>query len=148
MIKKLILWVLVIGCMVMIFSFSAQPAEDSQELSDSMLDEILRIFMVNASDETIAFLSVFIRKVAHFAVYALLGGMMFLAIRAHGVKDKRMVLAPWLLSALYAITDEVHQLMVPGRSGQIKDVCIDSLGAITGILIVWATVSLFTRRRK
>ena len=39
------------------------------------------------------------------------------------------------MGALYAITDEIHQLFVPGRSGMIKDVFIDSLGIITGVII-------------
>ena len=34
---------------------------------------------------------------------------------------------------LYAISDEVHQLFVPGRGGQVKDIVIDSAGAIVGI---------------
>ena len=40
------------------------------------------------------------------------------------------------LFALYAATDEIHQLFVPGRSGEIRDVCLDSLGVITGIIIL------------
>lgn len=36
---------------------------------------------------------------------------------------------------LYGITDEIHQLFVPGRSGQVKDVIIDGAGSIVGILV-------------
>lgn len=146
--KKILLWILVIGCMVMIFSFSAQPSTESQELSDSLLHRILKIFMVNADYETIEFLSVFIRKLAHFLVYALLGSLIYLSIKEYNIKGKKAVFIPWGFSFLYAVTDEVHQLFVPGRSGQIKDVCIDSLGAITGILAVFLILFLFKRRKK
>ena len=36
----------------------------------------------------------------------------------------------------YACTDEFHQLFVPGRSGQITDVMIDTLGGSIGVLII------------
>ena len=45
---------------------------------------------------------------------------------------KRMLL-PWLIAALYAASDEIHQLFVPGRSGQLSDVILDSAGALAGV---------------
>jgi hypothetical protein len=45
--------------------------------------------------------------------------------------------APWLawgLCILYAITDEIHQSFVPGRSSRVLDVGIDALGALLGLL--------------
>ncbi|UYJ41604.1 MAG: VanZ family protein [Lachnospiraceae bacterium] len=35
----------------------------------------------------------------------------------------------WMIAVLYACTDEYHQLFVPGRSGQLRDVMIDAVGA-------------------
>lgn len=44
--------------------------------------------------------------------------------------------AAWLMAAAYAITDEVHQMMVPGRNPSIRDVLIfDGLGALIGLLV-------------
>ena len=37
---------------------------------------------------------------------------------------------------MYSITDEIHQTFVFGRSGEIRDVLIDSVGIFTGILLV------------
>ena len=39
----------------------------------------------------------------------------------------------------FAVSDEFHQLFVPGRSGNIKDVFIDTAGSVSGILLVWLT---------
>ena len=49
------------------------------------------------------------------------------------MNSKKQIIMSILLGVIYAITDEVHQLFVPGRSGQVKDVYIDSLGVIIGV---------------
>ena len=49
------------------------------------------------------------------------------------------------LSFLYAITDELHQVFVPGRSAQFRDVLIDTLGASFGAIITYLIVKLFTK---
>lgn len=40
-----------------------------------------------------------------------------------------------MLGTFYAITDEIHQCYILGRSGEIRDVLIDSAGVLTGILL-------------
>ncbi len=40
---------------------------------------------------------------------------------------------PWGFVILYAVSDEVHQLFVPGRGGQLTDVIIDTAGAGAGL---------------
>ena len=42
------------------------------------------------------------------------------------------------LAAGYGITDEIHQMFVPGRSAELKDVYADALGAAAGIGACWA----------
>lgn len=39
-----------------------------------------------------------------------------------------------IIGVTYAASDEMHQLFVPGRSGKLADILIDSLGIITGII--------------
>ena len=43
----------------------------------------------------------------------------------------------WVVGTLYAASDEIHQLFVPGRSGQLRDVLLDSAGVAAGILLAW-----------
>lgn len=149
MVKKITLWAAVIICMGMIFSFSAQTSDQSNELSNSLLDEIIRFFAVGASENTIEFLSVFIRKVAHFSEYALLGALIFLLMRVgYGVEGKWGAIMPPVFSLLYAVTDEIHQLFVGGRSCQITDVAIDTLGAIAGTLLFVLIFTRLERRKK
>jgi len=49
---------------------------------------------------------------------------------------------------VYAATDEFHQLFVPGRSGQVKDVLLDSCGAAVGVLILMLVAALIRFIRK
>ena len=68
-----------------------------------------------------------VRKTAHFTEFAVLG---FLWSRVfHG----KQLYIPFVLSVLTAVVDESIQRFVPGRSGQMKDVLIDSAGAATAL---------------
>ena len=149
MVKKIILWALVIGCMALIFSFSAQGADDSMDLSDGLLHAILRFLHISLPESVITFMRVFIRKVAHFSIYMLLGFLMYLLVHTgYSVKEKASAWQAVLYSFLYAVTDEVHQIFVPGRSGMVKDVAIDTLGASFGVAIAFVICFLLIRRRK
>lgn len=80
------------------------------------------------------------RKSAHASEYA------FLAIFWCGyfvciLKKEKMrrfyLIFSWFVATEYAATDEFHQLFVQGRSGQLRDVLIDSAGAAVGVLLVY-----------
>jgi len=67
-------------------------------------------------------------KSLHILEYALLAILLFFAF----LKDKPTV----IFAYLYALSDEIHQTFVPGRSGRFKDTLIDLLGIIIGLLIL------------
>lgn len=73
-----------------------------------------------------------LRKLAHVAEYAILGALL---VRALG----REPLA-FLLGSAYAVTDEVHQMFVPGREGSPLDWLVDTVGVALGVLLYarWA----------
>lgn len=149
MVKRIVLWVLVISCMALIFSFSAQSAEESTDLSEGFLDKILKFFNINPENEVIVFLRMLIRKVAHFCVYMLLGFLVYLLLQeGHGVEMKISLVQTPVICALYAITDEIHQLFVPGRSGKTADVMLDTAGAVFGMVVAWAICFILSRRKK
>jgi VanZ family protein len=68
-----------------------------------------------------------LRKLAHTAEYAILGGLLFRAVRNAP--------AAVLLASTYAVTDELHQTFVAGRHGAPLDWVIDSAGAILGVAV-------------
>ncbi|MBQ8002009.1 MAG: VanZ family protein [Clostridia bacterium] len=155
MVKKIVLWGLVIACMVTIFSFSHQSAAVSHDLSNTLLCRILNAIGYfekmprTAMLETVEMLHFAIRKAAHFSIYALLGVLVYLLMRTgHDIKNRLcMTFAP-LVCALYAVTDELHQLFIPGRSGEVRDVAIDTLGALAGVVLAAAFYTLWRRMVK
>ena len=140
MVKKAILWIAVISCMLAIFIFSSQEANVSDKTSSGFIELIVRLFdfKKNLTPEKAAFLtdklSVMVRKTAHFMIYALLGFLISNLAFVYGIYKKKGTEITVFTSLLYAISDEVHQTFVIGRSGQISDVCLDTAGAFCGLI--------------
>lgn len=140
--NKLINWLPAIVWMMLIFIFSAQPAAQSNELSSGLtkvlVDVLGKVLPLNAETCTINDFAVqmnhIVRKSAHFSIYLVLGILVSGAMIKSGNK-KRTVVISLLICSVYAASDELHQLFVPGRGCQLKDVLIDSAGAFTGISI-------------
>jgi len=142
-------WVAVLLWMALIFYSSAQVAEQSKELSkgvtEAVVETIERVAPSRAAEIDIKRLHHLTRKNAHFFAYLILGILVLNAMRRSGVGGVRVVLITLLICVLYAVSDEVHQLFVPGRGGQISDVLIDSAGAAIGILVYLGLVKLRKR---
>ena len=113
--------------MIFIFVMSSFDATSSSNQSNFIVDIITSI--INIKD--IGLLSLIIRKLAHFIEYFILGILVINFITRY---DKKIIIAI-LLCIIYATSDEIHQIFVPGRSCQIIDIMIDSLGSIMGIYL-------------
>ena len=61
---------------------------------------------------------------------------------------KKQIIYSILFTTLYACTDEIHQLFVEGRSGEIRDIIIDGLGATLGTMIFLLIKQLLTAKNK
>ena len=86
----------------------------------------------------------FIRKCAHFTEYMVLGMTVVYAFGEKLKTVKRIIPVALGLCAFYAATDEIHQHFVPKRVGTVSDVLLDSVGALTGIVIFL----LITRKKR
>jgi VanZ family protein len=53
-----------------------------------------------------------------------------------GVKVKKSFIITFIFCFLYAVSDEVHQIFVPGRAFAIRDIIIDTSGAALGLGII------------
>lgn len=77
------------------------------------------------------------RKSAHFLIYVVLGNLSLLAVISYkGLKFSVRPLIAAAICLIYAASDEFHQYFVPGRSCELRDMCIDFSGAVTGILLL------------
>ena len=86
-----------------------------------------------------------IKKSAHILSYGVLANAYLWAITGwHNVRRTHLVVVI-LLATLYGVSDEGHQLFVPGRKGTLMDVGIDALGATLGIT-VWYWIRYMTAK--
>ncbi|MGX7173420.1 VanZ family protein [Enterococcus ratti] len=81
------------------------------------------------------FIEFFLRKGAHFGTYFILGGSLFF-----GVYPKMKIwwltsILAWLSATGYAGLDEFHQMLTGDRSPLFQDVMLDSVGALTAIIL-------------
>ena len=129
--------------MYMIFSFSAQTADESGQLSMLVSEKVVLLLgkltsgnldtaQVGGYVDEIHFL---VRKMAHFGEYFLLGLTLSLPLYVYRLRGFWLVLAAGLFCAGFAGLDEYHQMFVAGRSPALRDVAIDTAGSITGIYI-------------
>jgi VanZ family protein len=154
MIKKVVLWILVIACMTTIFIFSSQEASSSDEMSLSFAEVFVRFFDFNGSlsdmqvEKICAGLNFIVRKGAHFSIYGLLGILIALLLSQYGFYGIKQFTYSVFSAFLYACTDEFHQTFVKGRSGQLRDVGIDTAGAICAVAVLLLLTSLIKKFRK
>lgn len=145
--------ILLAGWMTVIFLFSAQPAATSGRISGTLAYRIVektdRIFHLGLEEpqleEYAMKLDHPLRKCAHMTEYAIMGWLCCFFLAGFAGFSRRSYLLSLGITAFYAATDELHQLLVPGRSGQFRDVCIDTAGAALGLLALYLCCRLAAR---
>lgn len=150
--KKSIFAVLIVIWMLFIFLMSSQDGAVSSNTSGNTIKIVLSIVPKfneqpkEVQDNIVESLQIIGRKSGHFIGYMMLGVLSMLLLLKFKNTNKKPLFA-LLLCAIYAISDEIHQLFVPGRSGQVRDVLIDSCGSLVGIAIVLILIKLLEIKR-
>ena len=119
--------------------FDLSTATFSGSFTAWLLEGILTILHVAVSPATFDVLHVLLRKLAHITEYAILSVLLYGTLKAACPFAWRPRRAMWciLASALYALTDEFHQIFVPGRTASLIDCGFDTLGACLGMVLVY-----------
>lgn len=136
----LLLWMVVI--------FGASTSLGSPRNTSRFIVPFLLWLNPHMSPETLELWHHVIRKTAHAVEYAMLGFLIWRVVHSAAVLAAQRT--PWhfrlslLLAALYAATDETHQIFVPGREARVLDVLLDTCGAGFGLAATWG----FLRMRK
>lgn len=141
---QVILILLITANLLFIFFMSQENGEESSERSNKITDAVAPIIIKDyeamsppekeAANYQIGFC---VRKTAHMAEYASLSFLCTALLLTFTNKLYITLICPVAFSFLYAITDELlHQRFVDGRAGQFRDVLIDTLGALIGMLIM------------
>ena len=138
--KRTIYLLLTLLWVAVIFSFSLQPATTSSEVSRGVGEWLVETFAPFLSErleampvEQLEFLHTLLRKAGHFSEFFVLGVLAMLSVLQTKVRYR--LLSALSFCALVAAVDETIQLFVSGRSGQVTDVVLDSVGALCGIMV-------------
>lgn len=138
--KQIIYFVLIIIWMIIVFTFSNEPAEKSSKTSGGITEKVVEVIIkdnkkiTQSQRDTIETL---IRKCAHFGLYLIGGFLTVNFISTTKIQGKSVFIYAIIFTFCYAVSDEVHQLFVPGRSGEVRDVLIDTAGACIGVMMFW-----------
>lgn len=137
---RIISSLLLIGWMGLIFYLSHQNADDSSLLSGGLIEKVIGFLFpdisVEALENLVVSLQFIVRKGAHFTIYAVLGVLSFITFITYNAMPLALrTFLSLLVSVVYSVSDEYHQTFVKGRSGELRDVLIDSAGALLGIIL-------------
>ena len=146
--KKIIKWILVVLWMGLIFYLSSRDRDESTNQSRSVVNQtkIVEIYeqKSNVDSETaLEDVDRVFRKTSHAVVYLVLAILLCIALSEYNLSIKSILLISFIVCFIYSCTDEAHQLFVRGRSGEIRDIIIDSIGSMIGIVLFY----LYRRRK-
>ncbi len=132
--------------------FSASSDRGSFQHSSRLVAPLVHWLFPHITSAALYNTVIFARKCAHITEYAILTLLVWRALRKPVRQDSR----PWhwpdatrtaLVVVLYAASDEFHQRFVPSREGAVRDVLIDSSGALLALLVLWG-LGGWQRRRQ
>ena len=131
------------GCIWFIFSNSMAVAQVSSASSGRVL-QLMQAALRRLGHPALAqrLTQHVVRKMAHFCEYLLEGFLLMLCMRVYSRHPLRHITVPMLGGVLTALTDETIQLYSPGRSSQVTDVWLDSVGVLAGILAALVLMAL------
>lgn len=143
---RILTTLLTAAVMVMIFAFSTEDAEHSDRTSGLISRRVLSIIhpeyeQLEESRQKLLYddMQHIVRKCAHFTEYMVLGLMLRLCLESwfgrKVRKSRSLTIDGFCGGTIYACTDEFHQLLIEGRSGQWSDVLVDGSGVLLGVLI-------------
>lgn len=127
--RAVVSWALVIAWAGVIFFMSAHTGSDFDQGTD-FVAQVKR--WLNAAQAALFGPGVDVASsAAHFCEYAVFGALLQNALRLR-LDARRAVAIAVICASLYGVTDEIHQLFVPGRACDPVDWIVDTLGATLG----------------
>lgn len=148
--------VLLAGLYCMIFRLSAQDADASGGLSQSLSMKVMEAvnfllggrFDGEALADMAAAVEHPIRKLAHFSEYGYMGVLVYIILAQWMKRGRGLYLATALWVFFSAACDEIHQYFVPGRYASVADVALDTCGGVCGMLLCVFSTALYQSYRR
>lgn len=140
-IYKVISILLVLVWMLLMFNFSSEVSYESSATSGNTIRWVIKLVDSNITsnrlEELVEIWQPIVRKLAHLTLYVIGGILITNVIEQYKEKIKYTETLAFLIGLAYAVSDEFHQLFVPGRSGELKDVFIDTVGVVIGMCLMY-----------
>lgn len=152
-ILQIILIILTICVLGAIFKFSSQQSEQSEGLSRKISGTIINIVPGSKNLSQIEYekkltkVDCVIRKMAHFSIYTMLGLIVMALFLTTKIEQDKSITITIILGILYAMSDEIHQNFVDGRSPMVTDVMIDTAGVMFGICIILGFFKIINKKK-
>lgn len=145
--RRIIVWI-ILAIMVagLITFFSSQMGSESSNLSVALTRRVMDATVGDYSGQMLRHYNGIVRKLAHFALYYVLGVCLTEVLRLQN-KIPQMPTAV-LIGAVFASLDEFHQKFVQGRTPLVADALLDTLGVLAGSLIVMGFAVIRRRKRR
>jgi len=152
-ILRIILILLLFGTFYLIFNFSSQNSEESggksRQITEVVTKNVKDIQDLSKREKIKVLYRIesIIRKIAHFSIYSFVGILVMAFLSTYNISENKRIIFSLLIGVLYASTDEFHQRFVPGRSGELTDIFLDSLGVLFGCLIILLILKIIDKNQ-
>ena len=145
---KIINIVLLLICIISIFLLSSEDRDTSTNTSIETTKKVVSVVSNDEDTSTKIAKDYFneVRKSAHLIEYFCLGILAINVLKDYHKINIWMILICVAFCMLYALSDEIHQIYVPGRSCELRDIFIDTSGSIIGI-IIYSLINFIYRKR-
>lgn len=129
---------------------SLKPYLESKFSTEKLREHIPKVkftydHQVISWQDPINMIEFFIRKAGHVSEYAVLALLWSIALLAKPVRMNIALLSSFLISLLYAMTDEWHQSFVKDRTGHGIDVVVDGVGILCALILIVLVVAIRNR---
>ena len=144
--RKVIDWVFVVIWCGLIFCFTASPLFTGENTAHWIREIIEKFHMGHSAHIDGGFFSLnfIIRKATHLTAFGILAILFYRALRPWRYARP----FAWLITVVYAATDEWHQSFQPGRTPKVMDVFIDACGALFALFLIWPVVMRIFKKEK
>lgn len=144
--KKILSYFLLVFWLSVIFYFSNQSGTISSSGSGGIIYNILNSIynIFNIDTQNLSYITEIlhnpIRELVHVMEYFVLGILTLNCLKQNNVDKK--VLITIMFCFIYSVTDEIHQMFVPGRTFEYYDIIMDNLGAILAVTLLNTKLSI------
>ena len=156
-VARILSLLMIASVVLMMAMFSSEAGDQSSTRSEQVARFVAKTFVAGyeqmsaqARAKVVERLQLPVRKAAHMAEFALLGCWLYVFMHTQGRRCVAGMLWALLCAVALACIDEGHQMFVSGRGPSLRDVGIDSIGAVLGIVLsVFVTdkLSKWSKRR-